>query len=168
MGLAGRLILVFFVGILLSFQRSMASEIAYSIGPSCNENNEVICSNPNEVPTCIVLNPRVHVEYAYTENSTKTNRYSTVCVDSIPTCFDQIEENQILDDIVVECVEFAQCVANNDSDKPIPSCSKGKMAKCLGSENEPDCSSQASNICEKGVAVCDYTWQANLRDVPYQ
>ncbi len=141
---------------------SYAQEIKYSLGPNCKE-KKVVCSNPNEVPVCIALNPRVHIERV---SGKKINRYQPSCIgykDNIqPVCVDIDGIGyKITEDVVIECIENIQCQKDASKNKLSAVCPSGKMPKCLGSENSPNC--EADSLCDgNSVPICDYVWQANV------
>ncbi len=140
-----------------------AQEIHYSFGPACDK-NKVICKNPSEVPTCLVLNPRVHVDDIEDENGNKINRFQPSCSayeeDMFPTCVDVTQDNKPAFGVSLECVEFVKCEASKDENKLIPSCSGNKAPKCLGGNDEPSC--ETASICDgHSVPICDYIWQAS-------
>ena len=137
--------LAFFIGILLSLSVN-AQEIKYSMGPKCN-GSEVICGS-NEVPVCLFLESGMRLVPSNAENLDK--KYIPFCIaEAIPTC---AEENghQAPDHVVIECVEFVQCL-----DKEAH-CSGGKIAKCLGNNDELN----GCNCSDGSDPICDYpTWQ---------
>lgn len=141
------------------------------MGPSC-KGNKTVCPNPNEVPTCISLNPRVHLDM----NEKLLNRYKPSCgFDSgnyQPGCLDTLsgEESSIkfAKDVVIECIEKAKCELDKNTNKLITSCSNGKIAKCLGSDDVPNCANDFICGNNSSMPVCDYVWQANLPESEYQ
>ena len=142
------------------FGTSYAQDIKYSLGPKCKE-KRVVCSNPNEMPVCIVLNPRVHIERV---SGKKINRYQPSCIgykDNIqPVCVDIDSAGyKIAEGVVIECIENVQCQKDTLKNKLSAFCPSGKTPKCLGSENSPNC--EADPLCDgNSVPVCDYVWQA--------
>ncbi len=141
-----------------------AQEIKYSFGARCKE-NKVICANKNEVPVCTVLDPRIHIENYIKENQT-VNRYEPSCGNEgntfKPGCIDLLntnENNELVDNVTIECIEIAKCEANKEN-KLSMACSDGKIAKCLGQEESPNC--ENNTICEDGaLPICEYAWTAS-------
>ena len=171
MGLTTRLYLVLLMGVLLTCKVSYAQQIRYSFGPVCKE-NKIICPDFNEIPVCLSTDSRVHVEQVII-NDEKVDQYKPSCGalanDSMPTCLDVLKDGAIAPDhIVIACVEFPKCKLKETSNKLVAACSQGKIAKCLGDDEEPDCALGDNSVCRKGVAVCDYTWQANAQENNYQ
>lgn len=167
MGSVKRLIFALLSGCLLFFLSnniSFAQAIKYSVGPVC-KNGAVVCKNSNEAPTCLSLNPKVHLEKLSFADGEKINRYEPSCnsyPDNLfPNCTDIILGNKTpRKDIIVECVEFVKCQVDKNKGNLVPTCSDGKVAKCLGNNDMPSCT--ASEICGHGsVPICDYVWQAN-------
>lgn len=142
---------------------SFANEIKYTLGPSC-KNKNVICPNENEIPVCIVLDPRVHVEQILNSENHNINRFEPACGDEENFfkvgCIDTLSKNsRFAENVSIECVELVKC--ENENNKLSVSCSDGKIAKCLGSDETPSC--DKNSICENdSLPVCDYVWQANL------
>ena len=137
MGWCIRLSLALFLGVLLSLGAN-AQEIKYSMGPKCN-GAKVVCGT-NEVPVCLV--------FSLNENNIENIKYIPSC-DVKPKC---IVENSGLpapDNVQLDCVEFVQC--QND----IAHCSDGKIAKCLGNDNELN----GCNCKDGSDPICDYTWE---------
>ncbi len=138
-----------------------AQELKYSLGPHCKE-KKVICKNPDEVPVCLTLDPRVHIEKF---SGKEINRYQPSCVghknDIQPVCVD-LDSNgyKIADGVVIECIENIKCKNDINKNKLTAYCQSGKTPKCLGSDSTPNC--DAKSICEgNSVPICDYVWQAN-------
>ena len=161
MWISTRLIL-FFTLYFSSSNFCFAQEIHYSFGPACDK-NKIICKNPSEVPTCLVLNPRVHIEETEDKDGNKVNRFQPSCSayeeGMFPTCVDITQNNQPAFGVSLECVEFVKCSISNDN-KSTPSCSGDKAPKCLGGNDEPSC--ETASICDgHSVPVCDYIWQAS-------
>ena len=161
---AMRLCFLLVTGIIFTFQASIAQEIKYSTPPVCINNN-VICKNSNEIPTCLVLNSKVHIETTINEAGEKTNRFQPSCKnqfnDLIPSCFDL---NSNLDEapggVVLECIEFVKCNSDEKSNKVIANCSGGKVPKCLGNNDLPNC--EVEDVCKNNsIPVCDYIWEAS-------
>ena len=123
----------------------------------------MICNNPSEVPVCIALNPRVHIERV---SGKKINRYQPSCIgykENIqPVCVDIDGIGyKITKDVVIECIENIQCQKDPSKNKLTAFCPSGKTPKCLGSENSPNC--EADSLCDgKSIPICDYVWQANI------
>ena len=166
----GKRLLVFVLGFFLSFlscQNTFAQEIKYSVGPSCS-GEKVICKNPDEVPTCVTLNPKVHIETVnYKEN--EVNRFQPTCFNNTtPLCIDIGHDGQIAgDNVVIECIEFVKCEAGEDDSNLLEAvCSNGKTPKCLGSTRTPNCNSDS--ICNDSIPVCDFIWQASVPGTSYQ
>lgn len=165
------IILLFVFQAFIVCNNSYAQTIKYSMGPSC-KGSKVVCPNLNEVPTCIVLNPRVHLDM----NEKLSNRYKPSCgfdLDSSqPGCVDifvgEEANSKFAQDVVVECIEKAKCEVDKDTNKLITSCSNGKIAKCLGSDNTPNCANDFVCGNNSSMPVCDYVWQANLSESGYQ
>lgn len=164
------IILILLFQTFLVCNQSFAQTIKYSMGPAC-KNSKVACPNSNEIPTCIVLSPRVHLDI----NEKLANRYEPSCdVDSDniqPGCIDTFlkEEtgSKFISDVVVECIEKVKCQSDKNTNKLIATCSGGKAAKCLGSDNIPDC--ENDSVCgNSSIPVCDYVWQANVGESNYQ
>lgn len=155
---------IFIVGF-LAIEPSFSQEIKYSLGPEC-KNHAVMCPNPNEIPTCIVLNPRIHLELV--DKTTSQNRYEPSCGlnpnNSYPGCVDiSVGEygNGFISDVTIECLEPVKCEKNNETNKLVTACSNGKIAKCLGGSITPNC--ESSSLCEDGsIPVCDYVWEAKI------
>jgi len=162
MGLVRGFLLALILSIVFISNFSQAYDLQYSIGPRCR-NNKVICKNPNEVPTCLKLEPKVHIELVNYINGERKNRYEPFCDfpnSSHPKCTDALDAKNVLKNVFLECVEYIQCKTNDINDKLAASCSSGKTPKCIGENNEPDCESET--VCESNsLPVCDYTWQAN-------
>ncbi len=155
---------IFFLVCILYFSTfsnlSYAGEIHYSIGPTCSNSN-VICKNPNEIPTCLSLNPRIHIETIKDANGNDVNRFQPSCgEDSLsPTCID-VAQNIPAKGITLECIEFVKCQISENKNELIPQCSGGKVPQCLGSDKEPACGD--STICgNNAIPICDYIWQAS-------
>ena len=149
---------------------SFAQEIKYSFGPVC-KNSSVVCKGLNEVPTCIATDVGIHLQTVLI-NDRQINKYQPSCGvfnnTSYPTCVDITRNGHIAPKhIVIECVEFPNC-KQISQDKLIAVCSDGKIPKCLGDDEEPSCTLSANSFCRKGVAVCDYTWQASVSKSTYQ
>ena len=159
----GRLFLVLSLLYFFSNNISFAQELKYSFGPVCKD-NKVICRDSNEVPVCLAINNKVHIEKAVIHGET-VNQFQPTCSgyddNSLPTCIDITEEEQFAKNVVVGCIEKPKCQADENSNKLISVCSDGKLPKCLGDDSEPVCDIEAHSICENGIAVCDYTWEAN-------
>jgi hypothetical protein len=157
----GKILFFLLSGFLLSVNISFAN-IKYSLGPQCND-EKVVCKGQNELPVCIVLNPKVHIESVELVEGSKVNRYQPLCngaEDNLsPGCIDLLTASPArARNVVVECFEQVRCVKN--SQKLTAFCEGGKMPKCLGSDTEPDCNSKT--LCSgKSIPVCDYVWQAN-------
>lgn len=151
-----------------SLDACFAKNIKYSIGPTCNK-NKVICKNQNELPVCLVLNPRVRIETITDYKNSKLLRYQPSCgrnPDNLqPACMDIINGKKVnSNEVVLECVEFAKCEIDQSTNRLGAVCSSGKVAKCLGTNNKPNCNSES--ICRNdSLPVCDYEWQAF---VPFQ
>lgn len=164
------IILLFIIQAFIVCNNSYAQTIKYSMGPSC-KGNKIVCPNLNEVPTCISLNPRVHLDV----NEKSLNRYEPSCGfgsdNSKPGCVDALAEEsnfKFIPDVVVECIEKAKCEVDKDTNKLVTSCSGGKLAKCLGSDNTPNCANEFVCGNNSSIPVCDYIWQANLSEAGYQ
>lgn len=166
MGQLKRLSLVFLLGFFLTCNVSFARQVGYSVGPVCR-NNKVICKNPNEVPTCLKLEPRIHLEIEDYVNGERINRYQPSCGNSPndlrPKCIDTDQDGYVVaKDVTLECVEYIQCKNSVASNKLAAFCSEGKLPKCLGDDNEPNCNSES--VCENNsVPMCDYSWQASAQ-----
>lgn len=164
----GEVTLIVILLLSVSLNNCFAKNIKYSIGPICNK-NKVICKNQNELPVCLVLNPSVRVETITNYKNNQVVRYQPSCgrnPDNLqPTCVDIIDGRKVSSkEVVLECVEFAKCEIDQNTNKLTPICSSGKIAKCLGTNNKPNCNSES--ICRNGsLPVCDYEWQAF---VPFQ
>ena len=167
---AKRLSLVVVVGFFLTCNVSFAKQVQYSIGPVC-KNNKIVCKNPNEVPTCLKLDPKVHLELEDFVNGERINRYQPSCSNNPnnfrPKCIDTSQDSEIItEDVTLECVEYIQCKNDKDTNKLSTVCSDGKLPKCLGDDNEPNCNNET--VCENNsVPVCDYTWQAYAESTSY-
>lgn len=165
-----RLLLLCVCGYFLSSNISFAQEIKYSLGPVC-KNNKVICTNPDEIPICVALSPRIHLKTTTDINGEKINRYQPSCgqySDNLsPTCIDINEDNETIPDgVILECVEFVKCEIDSKTNKLYASCSNGKMPKCLGNNLNPDCSLET--ICTNdALPICDYVWEANVTSSSY-
>lgn len=164
MGLVKRFSLVLIIGFFLSSSKSYAQQIKYSFGPACKE-NKVVCSGTNEVPVCIATDNGIHIQTIVLNGQT-LNQFQPSCGafnDSLlPTCIDIANEDQLAPKhIVVECVEFPKCSPKENDNKLVAVCSDGKLPKCLGDDSDPSCGLETYSTCTKGIAVCDYTWQAN-------
>lgn len=153
---------LFFLAIvvfLFSFDASFAQSVKYSVGPVCKD-KKVVCKKTEEEPVCIVLNPKVHVEMVNQFNN--INRYQPVCIgyegDFFPSCIDLVTSKYPrAKGVIAECLERVSCKKGNGA--YIAYCNDGKVPKCLGSDNKPDCNSD--RICEdKSLPVCDYVWEA--------
>ena len=160
MGLGRRLFFVFFLGVFFTCKASFA-QIEYSLPPTC-KNNKVECSNPSEKADCLILTPRIHEEKINADNN--NSRFKPDCdPDYLPTCIDTVQGDEIAsnENVVLTCVEVVKCNLDKNGSKLITGCSGGKVAKCLGSDDVPDCVSNNSDaVCKHGVAVCDYnSWQ---------
>lgn len=156
------IMLLFILQAIVVCNNSYAQTIKYSMGPSC-KGNKIVCPNANEVPTCISLNPRVHVDM----NEKLLNRYKPSCTfgldNSQPGCVDTLgEESKFVSDVVIECVEKAKCELDKDLNKLVASCTGGKIAKCLGSDDTPNCSKDLICGSNTSMPVCEYVWQANV------
>ncbi|GEM_PF-2461487 len=158
-----KLFIILITGFVLSINVSFAN-IKYSVGPQCN-GEKVLCKGQNEVPVCIILNPKVHIESVELVEGNKTNRYQPLCNGSednlYPGCIDLLTALPAKTrNVVVECFEQVKCVKNLE--KSIAFCEGGKIPQCLGSDSEPDCNSKT--LCSgKSVPICDYMWQANTK-----
>lgn len=157
-----KILILLFVGFILSVNLSYAQNIKYSVGPVCN-GEKVYCKGSNEVPICIVLNPKIHIESIELEGGNKINRFQPLCngdEDNLQLrCIDLLAKSVVeSENVVVECFEQVKCV--KDSYKLIAFCEGGKIPKCLGSDNEPNCNSET--LCSgKSIPVCDYVWQVD-------
>ena len=165
----GRLFLVLSLVYFLSINIAFAQELKYSFGPVC-KNDKVICRDSNEVPVCLTINNKVHIEKAVV-NGEIVNQFQPTCSgyddSSLPTCIDITEEEQLAKNVVVGCIEIPKCKTNENNNQLVAVCSDGKMPKCLGDDSEPSCDIKVEaglphlySACEKGIAVCDYTWEA--------
>lgn len=146
---------------------SFAKNIQYTTPPFCNS-NKVICKNSNEVPVCLVLNPKVHIESLLDYNNKKILRYHPSCngdpENLLPVCLDKTDNKKASKEVVIECIEYARCSIDKDTNSLSAICSSGKVAKCLGTNSEPNCNDE--NICRNdSIPVCDYVWHAY---VPFQ
>lgn len=165
MQLVKGLLLAFIIGLFLTCSISYAHQVNYTVGPIC-KNNKVICKNPNEIPTCLKLEPKVHLELENFVNGEVINRYQPSCDSNpnnlSPKCIDPEDENQAIAlNVTLDCVEYIQCKENKETKKLTEVCSGGKLPKCLGDDNEPNCNN--NSVCvNNSVPVCEYTWQANL------
>ena len=161
-----KFLFIFFVQILLilNFSFSFAQQIKYSVKPFCKQ-NKVICSNPNEVPTCLVLDPKIHLETINNVNEEKINRFQPSCgryaENLSPNCVDVTQDkNATVNGVVLECVEFIKCKHDETTNKLTAVCSGDKVPKCLGHDDGPNC--ETNTVCKGGsVPICDYIWQAN-------
>ena len=128
--------LALFIGILLSSNVCFAGtqKIKYSIGPKCDDNGNVVCGE-NEEAVCLVFS-------STTNDPEEDIKYIPSC-DREPKCVVKNSDIPAPDDVKLDCVEFAQCQDD------VAHCSDGKIAKCLGNNNECECSEQ----------ICDYTWE---------
>lgn len=168
---SGSLFIFIAIGFLSFFSASFAQSIKYSIGPFCSSNN-VICTNPSEVPTCLVLNPKIRVETMQGKDGSKVNRFQPVCSAStdkmLPSCIDVSTDEEVsVEDVVLECVEFVQCQTNQNTNKLTAYCSEGKVPRCLGSDNVPNC--ESDTICKNdSIPICDYVWQAYVPNSSYK
>lgn len=147
---------------------SYAREIKYSLGPICGEDEEeIICSNQYEVPTCVKLYPKVQWELITDANGNLVNNFKPSCQhqsqELLPSCVDiNNGEKDPTGDRIVECIEFINCVLDEKENKLIPTCSSGKTPICLGSDSKPNC--KLKTICEDGsIPACDYVWEAYLK-----
>ena len=156
------LVLLFFITFFFLFSISYAQEIKYSLGPYCKD-KIVACRNPNEISVCLVLNPRVHLERV---SGKKINRYQPSCSayknNVQPVCVDIGGVGyKIIEGVVIECIEDVKCQKDATKSKLTAFCPSGKIPKCLGSDNNPDC--EAESLCDgNAVPVCDYVWEANV------
>ncbi len=166
MGMANRVFIALFITLMfsnISYARNIKQKIKYSKPPHCT-NNIVTCSNPNEIPTCLVLDPKIHMEIITVSTGKTFNKFQPYCENHpenlIPTCLD-INNYKLVStkNTFVECIEFVKCAKDNKSQKPIAVCSSGRVPKCLGSSSEPNC--EADKICKVGIPVCDYIWEAS-------
>lgn len=165
---AKSLFLLFTIEMIFSCNISLAQGIQYSTPPVCIK-NKVICSNSNEVPTCLVLHPKVHIENILNVDGKNMNRYQPSCKglynNLVPSCIDIYSKHstKLVDaptDVILDCVEFVKCYSKKDSKKIISECSNGKVPKCLGDNDLPNCAEE--NICKNNsLAICDYIWEAN-------
>ena len=144
------------------FDSSYAQEIKYSISPYC-KNKTVACRNLNEIPVCLVLDPRIHLEKI---SGTKINRYQPSCSgyknNIQPVCVDIDGIGyKIAEGVVIECIENIQCHKDAAKNKLTAFCPSGRNPKCLGSDNSPNC--EAESLCDgNSVPICDYAWEANI------
>ena len=162
MNLVIRLWLVLGSLIYLTCNISFAQEIKLSFGPTC-EGNKVICHDPNEVAVCFATDTRIHLEKVLT-NGESIDQYQPSCTNYdgnvLPTCVDVTQEGKLAPGhIFISCIEFPKC--KNNEDKLTAVCSGGKIAKCLGGDEEPNCALGEDSMCIKGIPTCDYTWQAS-------
>jgi hypothetical protein len=145
-----------------------AEGIKYSVGPSCKD-KKVICPNQNETPVCIVLDPRVHVEQTVNSLNKVVNRFEPSCGEEVNNfkigCIDILNNNEasnkFIDNVSIDCIELVKCEKDKENNKISVSCSSGKMAKCLGSDDIPNCENDSMCVSDS-LPVCDYVWQANL------
>ena len=157
-----RIIFLFTCGIFLSLNVSYAQTIKYSLGPVCKE-GKVSCADPKEIPVCLVLEPRIHLE---------TNRFHPSCDEALqgvtPGCVDISDGNKIVNnDVVLECVELVQCTIDETTSKLTAYCSGSKRPICLGSGDIPDCEKEIA--CDSGtIPVCDYVQWAGVSGSSYQ
>ena len=138
---------------------SFAQTIKYTLGPTCKE-NKVICSGLNEVAVCLTINPKIKIETISFENHIQ-NKYEPTCNVfpdiSLPGCIDK-DSGLLAKNAVIECVEFIKCEKDN-LNNTTANCSQGKIPKCLGSDDLPDCNNKV--LCaNNAIPICDYTWQA--------
>ena len=160
MGFIVRQFLVLIVGLLLTCDDSDA-QIKYSFGPVCRD-TDVVCPDSNEIPICFSTSAGVRIE-TIDVDGVNVNRFQPSCnfvyEDAFPNCVDITQDGKSAPKhIVLGCVEFPKCAIEKDNEL-IAVCSQGKIAKCLGGDEKPDCKS-VSAPCGRGIAVCDYTWQA--------
>ncbi|MBI3589760.1 MAG: hypothetical protein HY094_00055 [Candidatus Melainabacteria bacterium] len=166
-----RLFLVSIIGFFLSFNNFLlAEEIKYSFGPVC-KNGEVICPDKNEKAVCFSTDTRIHLTKIIINGEIK-NQYQPSCGtynnNLIPMCIDEARpDEQVPSHIVIGCVEFPTCTIK-ENNKLVSVCSDGKLPTCLGDDDEPNCDPDANSVCKKGVAVCDYNWQASAYSPSYQ
>ncbi|MBI2995615.1 MAG: hypothetical protein HYY52_02775 [Candidatus Melainabacteria bacterium] len=134
------------------------AQLQYSVSPFC-EKNKVLCVQ-NETPVCLVSNPRIHEE---------KNRFSPDCdVNSSPACIDLSYGTRATDEnIFIACIERVICNFDTNKNKLVITCSSGKIAKCLGSDDSPSCISDGEAAeCKDGIAVCDFNnWQISKDEV---
>ena len=149
MGGCNRLFIALFTVILLSLSVN-AQEIKYSMGPKCS-GTQIICGL-NEIPVCLFLESGIHLVSSRENDLEENKKYIPSCKqESIPTCADENSGLLAPDNIVLECVEFVQCQDNEVY------CSDGKIAKCLGDNNELN----GCNCADGSNPICDYTWQVS-------
>ena len=162
-------LLLFFVFV-LNFYSAFAQTLKYSKMPEC-ENMSVICNNENEVPVCLTLFPKVHLEKIALNENYQINRFQPHCFTSIksksPSCFDLNTKNKMeSSNIAVECIEFIKCKYDKNKNELIPTCSEGKTPRCLGNSSIPSCKNKT--ICNKeSIPICDYIWQASKNNTLY-
>ena len=157
MGWIKRLLFVFCTGIFLSCQISFAQDLKLFFGPSCDENNEVKCKNPNETAICYSLKNPLSIQ------ATIQPTCSTSSERPIPTCVD-IENGHELSpkDAIVDCIRIPVC-----EDGSIV-CPQRAEASCWGSDRStPDCGIEG--LCKEGIAVCDPPdWYAEASNSSYR
>lgn len=166
-----RLFFVSCLGIFFLPCHSMAQEIKYSLGPPCIKNT-VTCLDNNEIPTCLDLNLKVHLDTISSVTGEKINRYQPSCGiypdNLLPFCIDTTQESELpAKNVVLECIEFIKC--QKQGDQLVPNCSEGKVARCLGDVNPPSCTSE--NLCKNGsIPICEHEhiWQASTRGFSYK
>ena len=157
------LCLVLGVIIFLTCNISFAQEIKLSFGPTC-ANGTVVCHDPNEVPVCFSADNGIHLEKVAVDGQI-VNQYQPTCNSyegtELAACSDITQDGKLAPGhIFLNCIEFPKCGV--DQNKLSVICSDGKIAKCLGgNDEEPSCLADEDSMCVKGVPVCDYSWQAN-------
>lgn len=168
-----KIIFLFISGIFLSFNISYAQTIKYSLGPICKE-GKVLCTDPKEIPVCLALEPRIHLQTINSEgeNGEKVNRFQPSCAETLrgvtPGCIDISDGNKVINDgVILECVELIQCSRDEATNKLTAYCSGGKRPICLGSSDIPDCEKEIA--CDSGaIPICDYVQWAAVSDSSYQ
>lgn len=157
------LFLVLEIIIFLTCNISFAQEIKLSFGPICND-GMIVCHDPNEVAVCFSADTGIHLEKIIIDGQV-VNQYQPTCNSyegtELPTCSDITQEGKLAPSyIFLNCIEFPKCTGEQNKLSVI--CSDGKIAKCLGgNDEEPNCLAGENSMCVKGVPVCDYSWQAN-------
>lgn len=163
MGWGNKLIAFFCLVIFLFNNITFAKEIKYTTGPFCN-GKKISCRRATEIPTCLRLDPMVHLEVVGNIDGRIINRFQPSCRTYSrgfkPDCIDLNKKGKsVSEGVTLECIEFVQCKFDKDRNKLIPFCSDGKIPKCLGGDETPNC--ELETICNDGsIPVCDYIWEA--------
>ena len=168
---AKRISFVLTAGIFLFCNASYA-QMKYSRGPICKD-NEIVCADPDTVARCYVLDPKIHEEIIINQEGERVNRFQPSCGDYpdnlLPTCVN--EEGKVAQGVVLDCIEPVKCQLDTNNNKLVAVCSNGKVPKCLGNDNTPNCEAKTPEIICKDQsvpAICDYIWEATVPNHSYR